>query len=141
MDQSEGTGLDCIPTPPAVNADAVYQQGAVVQGNRSEAEWAALADQVVLEWLPSISIVRKHRVPAVAGIAFLYSELRDRVYHVFSTDDLHASVMTQSRQQSRALRFDTECRIGWLQVDDPLDRQRILQALKGKYLPQHTDAA
>ncbi len=91
-------------------------------------------NDVRLDWLPSLPITRKRQVPAVAAIAFFYSEASDSVFHFFETHNLRESLATYSRQQAAALGKDPDSRIGWLELDRDTDRSRLLQQLQAQYL-------
>lgn len=71
-----------------------------------------------IEWLPSVPLTRKHKVPPVAGYGILYSEELEQTLHIFQTRDLLKDMRENWRDQALALATDPDCRLYWLEVED-----------------------
>jgi len=69
-----------------------------------------------IEWLPSIPLTKKHKVPSISGYGILYSEELERTLHIFQTRDLAKDLNEQWREQALALGTDPNCRLYWLET-------------------------
>lgn len=92
------------------------------------------AEDVRLEWLPSLPVTRKILAPRLPCIAFLYSESDSHVYHVFETDDLFESLTRYSRRQAAALGKDPDCRIAWLRLPAGATRTDAVEQLRSRFI-------
>lgn len=86
--------------------------------------------QFVLEWLPSLPLIQKHKAPAIAGVAAFYSERLEMLLYVQETDNLIQLLNTSGRQQARALNLDADCRVFWLEIPPGNKRYKVAQHLK-----------
>ena len=88
---------------------------------------------------PSLPLTKKWRTPHVACVAMFYSEDTEQVYHVFSTDDLHASLATRSRFQTASLRRDPSVRVAWIVCPDNIQRKQLVQTIRDRYELEYSD--
>jgi len=72
-----------------------------------------------IEWLPSVPLLKKHKVPSICGYGVLYSEELEQVLHSFPTRDLAKDLNEKWREQAQALATDPNCRLYWLETSDP----------------------
>jgi len=72
-----------------------------------------------IEWLPSVPLVKKHKVPSICGYGILYSEELEQVLHSFPTHDLTSDLNQKWQAQARALATDPNCRLYWLETSEP----------------------
>ncbi len=85
-----------------------------------------------LEWLPSVPITKKRRVPPVVGIAIFYSEQREELLAVYQTNNLRDLMGNTSREQARALNFDADCRVVWMEMPEGPERSCLAGRLRRK---------
>jgi len=71
-----------------------------------------------IEWLPSVPLTKKHKVPTISGYGILYSEELEKALHVFQTRNLAKDICENWQDQARALASDPNCRLYWLEIPE-----------------------
>lgn len=71
-----------------------------------------------IEWLPSVPLTKKHKVPAISGYGIFYSEELEQTLHLFQTPNLAKDMRENWRDQALALATDPNCRLYWLEVSE-----------------------
>lgn len=88
--------------------------------------------QLVVEWLPSVPLINKHKAPAISCICIFYSERMERVLFVQETNNLTQLLSNSGRQQALALNLDADCRVYWLQIPSGAERHKLARQLKSQ---------